>query len=192
MSSIINKTYSINVPANGSLLLPSGGTYVYCTDANLTSFRIAIDDVAEGKCGPGLGYERGSEEEPFSAVRIVNDNGAALTGTIVIGTGRILDNRLTLTGAVNVSVASTLDSLADVACADAATTSVLAANSARREAVIHNKSATATVKWCDAGGAAANGIPLAPGQTAFLNVTDQVYIRNDSGGSVDVAVAELT
>ena len=106
MSSIINKTYAINIPANESLLLPSGGTYVYCTDANLTGFRVAIDDVAEGKCGPGLGYKLDRDEEPFSRVRIVNNNGAGLVATIVIGTGRVLDNRLTLTGVVQIEGAA--------------------------------------------------------------------------------------
>lgn len=100
--SIINKTYPINIQAGESLLIQAGGTYVYCIDANQDSFRIAIDDVAAGVCAPGLGYERDIDEEPFSAVRIVNDNASALTATIVIGTGRVLDNRLTLTGTVAV------------------------------------------------------------------------------------------
>lgn len=102
MSSVINKTYPINVPAGESLLLPSGGTYVYCTKANLSDFHIAIDDVLEGACGPGLGYERDADEEPFANVRIVNKNGSALVATIVIGTGHVLDNRLTLNGVVQV------------------------------------------------------------------------------------------
>ena len=98
--STINKTYPVTIAVGGSQLLESGGRYVYCIEADQASFDISIDDVQQGICGPGLGYELDIDSEPFGKVRIVNTGGAVLNATIVIGGGRVLDNRLTLTGII--------------------------------------------------------------------------------------------
>lgn len=97
--SVLNRTYPIDVPAGESRVIPAGGTYVYCVEANQNLFRIAIDDVQEGVIAPGLGFEQHPDEEHFRRVRVVNDNATDLVATIVIGTGRILDNRLTIASA---------------------------------------------------------------------------------------------
>lgn len=98
MASTLNKTYPVKVPAGASRLLESGGNYVYCESADLLQFEIAVDDVRQGVCGPGLGFETRPGEPDFTNVRVINKSASELNAVIVIGSGHVLDNRLVLAG----------------------------------------------------------------------------------------------
>jgi hypothetical protein len=98
-----------------------------------------------------------------------------------------------LSGSIDAEIipGTTFNSVADVALAAAATTLILAANADRKEAIISNLLANAsTMRIGDAGAAAANGIPLAPGETIVLTTSGE--IRGFNPGAIQsVAVSDI-
>ena len=163
--------------------------FLVCLEA-LAPFEIAFD------AGPATGFEKGLTYEtntPFAKVRIINTHTAAQAIRLGFGAGGINDSRLSLTGAVNTRPqgAEILSTGAPVIAADAATTQLAAENTARREIVMVNDGSGKIYVGGDSGAAAGEGLPVEAGQSITLDTTAAVYARNDTGGAINVAVAEI-
>lgn len=105
VASTLNKTYPVSLAPGETQLIESGGNYVYCESADLATFRVAVDDLREGRIAPGMGYQTRPGEPDFISVRVINNNTAPLNAVIVIGAGTVLDNRLSLIGAIETAPA---------------------------------------------------------------------------------------
>lgn len=100
-----------------------------------------------------------------------------------------IDNPASDASLVTFTKPSVLDTITDVACANAAVTQVLAALSTRRKAMIQNLSASADVRIGDSNVTATRGTRLGPGELYEVETTESIHVRNDSGASVSVSVA---
>jgi hypothetical protein len=90
---------------------------------------------------------------------------------------------------INITKASVLDTIADVALGATATTQILAANAARRITLITNLSANIqTFRIGDAATGAARGVELAPGESVSLETTEAIYGYNPGAIAEGVGV----
>jgi len=92
---------------------------------------------------------------------------------------------------VELTKATTPDSLADVSAVGATTTQIVSANSSRREILVHNNSAAVTLRIGDSGAGAANGIPLPPGTGFVFSTSGDLYAYNPDAGAVTVALLSI-
>lgn len=91
---------------------------------------------------------------------------------------------------INITKATVLETIADVAMIGVATTQILAANAARRVAYITNLLGNAqTLRVGDAAAAAARGTPLAPGDTITIETTEAIFAYKPVAGNENVAVS---
>lgn len=139
--------------------------------------------------GAGLGIEL---DETYDQVEITNNDASPVTLRVALAMGRVFDDRLSVSSTVsvsNVSPASFVSS-ADVAVSSLATTSVLAANTSRKEAFICNKNANGgIVKLSDSAGGASEGIEIPAGSTFIVSTTAQLYVYNPLGTTANIGVA---
>lgn len=129
--------------------------------------------------------------EPFKGLELVNDTATAAAVQLAWGQGDIVDNRLNVLDAIDVSfeAPALLKTTADVSCAATSTTKVLNANAKRNEAYLSNLSG-ATLRVGDANAGASRGIVLPADSTIFLTTQDDVHVYNPSASAVDVALGE--
>lgn len=181
----------LSVAAGEAVDLAITGRFFAVISANI-NFKIGFDDDALQFCTQGLTpfMEPG---EVFTRVRIDNTAGAStLTLTYAYGSGDVRDSRATLAGNIDLSKAATLTSTADVSIAAATTVQVLAANTARREAIITNLAANAeTMRVGDSNAGAARGVELPPGATIVLTTTAAIHAYNPGAGAESLAVLEV-
>lgn len=187
-SEIYNVHRNVVVPAGGSREIGAVGSYVSVLESTL-DFNIGIEDDALQFITQGLtiGTRDGST---FNRVRIENPNPGAITLTLAFGIGEIRDSRLSATAALNLTKASNLTTVADVSCANAAATQVIAVNTTRRRVLVQNLDIAATLRVGDSSVTAARGHRLGPGETLELQSTEAVFVRNDSGAAVLVSIVE--
>lgn len=145
--------------------------------------------------GRGLDVKHGMSIRGFKFDRIYMTNTAqagkyidVLYGVEKFGSARLLNASLAFTQ-IGLSKATVLDTAADVSCANAAVTEVLAANAARRTAILQNIDAAAVVRVGDSNVTATRGIRLSAGDSIEMDTTESIQVRNDSGAAVDIAVA---
>jgi len=182
--------YLYNVAAGESIVIVVGGEYVGCIASNQDDFLLSLDGDALQFMAQGLKI-RTKGGDRFSNVTVDNSgNASVLTVRLAIGSGDLVDQRLSLTGAISVTRGLTLATVADVNCANAAKTSVLASNIARRRATVQNLDGAASVRVGDTNVTVARGIQLGPGDSYAFEVMAELFVRNDSGAAVLVAVME--
>lgn len=179
-------TDDVVVPANGVLERNYNANYI----VNLQSdgdLNISFDDKTPAFFPQGLGYP-----VEFNKVRLINGTGAPITAKLNIGSVRTDDNRLSLSGAFQISVPTTLQSGVDVSVAAGATSLVIAANTSRNEALVTNLSANSSViRVGDLNAAANRGIEVSPGQTVTLETSAAIYVHNLGSGPQSVGVLEV-
>jgi hypothetical protein len=182
-------SYSIAVGATLSVNQQGNGFHVI--DANQT-FEVGFDRGPQSSFFKGLEYEA-PDNETFSSVQITNTSQGVLNVQFGISSGGVRDGRLTLTGAINAEILApdTLVTGDPVSAANSATTQLAAANTGRREIMMVNVHASSTIYIGGAGATAGQGIPVLAGQSLTLTTSAAIFARNDSGGAVSVAVAEL-
>lgn len=140
--------------------------------------------VSEGFFLGGLAFSRVFVENTAQA-------GEYLTVLTAVDDSREvrISNPGTLYNEIDLVKASVLDSAADVTLGAAATTQILAANNARRAAIIANLAGNSnTMRIGDSNAAAARGIPLAPGESITIESTESIHGYNPGGAGEDVAV----
>lgn len=185
------KTNAWTIGAGQSIAVQRVGDFLSCLEAD-QPFEIQFDDGVETEFFKGITYDADVE---YKKVRLINPNDAEIFVKVAFGRGGLKDSRLTLGGGsevVSVSTVSpdTLTTSAPVDCLDGAATLIAAANAARKEIVITNSGAGKVFVQGAAGGAG-EGIPLAVDQTTILTTSAAVHIRNDTGATVSINVAEI-
>lgn len=167
--------YRFTIAAGDSIVVHAVGRYVTCLEANI-DFEIGIGSDALQFMTQGLTVEM-APGEVFTQVTLDNTGGAApLVVRVGIGTGNLRDQRLTLTGSIDVSKGDALSTLADVALVAATATLISALDLTRREIIVTNLTGnTAVVRIGDSNVAAARGTPLQPGESIALDTTAAVH-----------------
>ena len=174
------------------------GNFLWCIPAapvDLTPFfNIQFGSLRNAAIPWGVGqFLRGI---PFSEFYISNTAQAGKIITLMYGVqvGGFLDlqNPSSVVSSVSFTKAATFTDIADVACLTATTTLVLAANAARRWAIITSLAAnTGVVRVKGVNDANLQGYELAPGQAVFLDVTSAIYVRNNSGATQNIGVESI-
>lgn len=106
--------------------------------------------------------------------------------------GNFEDNSLILSALSVLEVSPTGTTRTDAAAVsalNAASTLIQAGNVLDRARYVRHADASATLYIQASAGAAAVGIPLAPGDCLVLDDQSAIYARNDSGGAVNVHVS---
>lgn len=131
----------------------------------------------------------------FEGFWVQNASQSAIEVEVSTAQGRVRDYALRIENdQLNTRQGSpdVFDTGAPVTVPDASTTALAAANPLRREILVVNTSTTATVYiGGNAGAVAGQGLPIFPTQSHVLETSAAVYARNDSGGDVALAVAEM-
>lgn len=182
--------YTVTVAANTDLPIHTAGEYVACTAAS-AAFLLRLDNNAFNAFEAGFKL-RMPEEETFETVWLRNEGGAAVTVTLIVGYGDFADNRLTVSGAIDVSKSTVLDSLADDSIAATSTELIAAADANRRELIVTNLPTNSqTFRIGDSGAGAANGVPLVPGASLILSTTAAVYAYNPGASAESLSVVSV-
>jgi hypothetical protein len=155
-------------------------------------FQVSFDNGPRSDIEQGITLRTYAD---FNRLEFINQTGDEITIKVGFGRGDVQDARLVISGAVNSKNISpgVFDTGAPVACANAATTALAAADGNRRELILACDEDAAAKVYIggSAGAGAGEGLPLAPGQSLTLETAAAVYCRNDTGAAVAVAVAEL-
>ena len=177
------------IPANGTVEGYREASFMTCLEAT-AAFSLKIDNAAKFDFEAGLGIVF---DGTFTRYELINETGTDITVKLAIGRGNVRDARLVISGTLSTqsTVPDTLTTGAAVSALNAATTSVIAANTSRVEALVVNAGAATIYIGGNAAAAAAEGLPLAAGQSLTLNTTAAIYARNDTGAAVAVSVAEV-
>jgi len=172
-----------------------GGTFLWAIDASdlAAEMEIRLNSPRSDK----MTWKKSQwiSKAPFGRIIVTNAAQAGksitLAYTIEGKDNIIVGNPADAASEVTVTKSNTLDSHGDVTLAATATTLILAADTDRREIIITNLVGNPeTLRIGDSGAAAANGDPLAPGETIILTTTDAVYGYNPGGAGQDVTVIE--
>jgi hypothetical protein len=187
--SINYATRKVEVSPGGSEEIYREASFITCLGAT-APFKLKLDH------GPAFEFEAGISialAETFERITIVNETAADNVIRLGLGKGQITDARLVLSGEV-ATRESTPDVLAtgpQVVAGNAAATLVAASNTSRVEALITNEGAGKVYVAGSAAAGAGEGLPLEASQTMVLNTTAALYVRNDTGANVNIAVAQV-
>ena len=162
------------------------------------SIRFGSSGTATDVVGAGIGYEMPAV---VNRAEILNNSGGVLTIVVACAIGRIDDDRLNVSGNINVinspgtvldvaTVSNTVASAADVTLGAASADQILAANADRVEAFITNISG-AEIRVGDSSVTATRGQPLANNQTAIINTRAALFAFSVAGGNVALLESEL-
>lgn len=179
-------TRDFTIPAGALVQVARASDFLVCL-ASSAPFRVSMDNQ------PASDFEAGLTLSPvggFQLVAIENTSAASLNVRLGFGIGNVRDARISGQVGTKETMPDQLTTGAPVACLAGASTLVIAANSARREAVLINNGA-GVVFIGSAGAAAGAGLPLQAGQSMTLQTSAAIYARNDTGAVVPVAWAEL-
>lgn len=167
------RKFSRTLAANEAAVINvAKATAVQCTSAT-AAFQIRPDDQNPVELNNGLGV-RYLQSEAFDVLRI--QNGATpQTIELYIGTGDVIDNRFSASGALSVrSIASQSAAYGAVSVGVAATL-VRAANTGRASIIVQNIGAGVVYLGNDAGVTTASGIRLQVGDAITLTIDDAIY-----------------
>ena len=165
-------------------------TFLTCLAGNIP-FKVAFDGNSASEFQTGLTYR---EAQGFNLIEVINQSDTtALQVKLAFGKGDVSDSRLALTGTVvtEETAAPVFNTSAPVSAANGAITFLAGPNGNRSEIMIANDGAGKVYIAGNAGAGAGEGIPLNAGGVMVLTTQAALWVRNDSGAAVAVAVAEL-
>lgn len=185
------QTFTFALAAGAAEQINAAGEFFRLADAD-GPVAVQIEALPETEFQPGQGYQVPAGME-FDRLTVRNPGAASVTMTIVIGTGRFDDFRFFATSILDTREQSpdTFATGAPVTAATGAATLLAAANTARAEIIVTNDGGGKIYIGGDAAAAAGEGTPLGTDATLVLTTTAAVYVRNDTGAAVSVAVAEV-
>lgn len=198
---MLGKIFSYSLVAGTARRLP-GGSYLRVMTAN-ADLTLTFFDESGSPFGEWVGVLGGfaidakefSEKLGLTTARFGSVEVLSATNQdveIAVSRVPVFFDRLTGTITTTQASGATVDSVADVSLAAAATTLISAADSNRRELMVANlASNTQTLRIGDSGAAAANGIPLAPGSVITLTSQAAVYGYNPGAAAQLVAVMSM-
>ncbi len=151
---------------------------------------LGINDGGMGPAFKGFRYTS-PESDPIASIEILNTSAGANAIVLGISIGTTEDNRIS---GVVTAIVDTGDVLSDatdvVLVAGAAAVVLLAANSARKEAIISNlPTSLTTVRIGSVNTGAARGTPVPLGTTYVVSTKAAIYGYLPAGGTATVAVA---
>ena len=183
----VARTYTIE--AGDIVEIARDSAFLTCLTST-GNFKLRFNDGSETRFEAGLTYRPASG---FLKVSARNHTAQAITVTFGFGKGEITDSRVNITNAIdtNMVAPNTLATGDPVNVTTSGSALLAAANNLRREVMVINTDATAVIYVNGSFATAGQGIPVLAGQSLTLSTSAAIYARNDSGGAVSVAVAEL-
>jgi len=121
--------------------------------------------------------------ENFKQVQFFETQGAPASIIVSLSNGGIQDNRLAVSGALDISKSSTIDPIPDITLAAGVATQIAPADANRRELAFTNRTG-ADMRYADAGVLVNSGDILEDGQKMILETTAAVFGFSTSGGLV--------
>lgn len=201
MSFLSSKTITLGAAGTVSSIarLAVSGRFWFCTAATGEFY---IGKMRDGEPAPfslGLGYELPANEPDFHSLQLENRTGAAVTVTLMIGTGKLTDSRLNVvTTQLIATLAKDSPTLVKTGAAQtiAANTTIVLPGTVnaggltrRKSIVVTNLDAAADLDIRDSAGT--NIATVFPKQ-AWINYTDaDLQIRNNNGAILGLRVMEL-
>jgi len=164
----------------------SGATAVQCTGAT-AGFSVRPDDRNPVELANGLGI-RYQEEEAFNTLRITNE-GTPQTIELYIGSGDVIDNRFSASGALSTRLLAAQSSAYGNVSVGTSATLVRAANTGRASILVQNLGAGTIYLGSDSSVTTANGIQAQPGAAVEFKVDDAIYAIS-SAAATDVRYFE--
>lgn len=182
---------NVSIGAGKDLTVYKRGQYFACFAAS-AAFEVSFDG------GPWLYMDAGMTRRPnggadhaedFETVVIRNPAGATNNIAFDVAGGWVVDNRFAVLNDVSMAALTTIADAADVSCAPASQTQIVAANMARKSVTVKNLDAAQAVRiGADPG--AAKGFRLDPGQHVTFDNAAEIKVYNPGSGAVVVSVTE--
>jgi len=129
--------------------------------------------------GAGIGYELPSVVDRAD---IRNQSGSDVTITVACAIGRINDDRLNISGDLNVAVPSVIESIKDVTVPAATPTKILDSNINRNTIFLSPDGDN--IRLGDASVAVDQGLRVFDGATTGVNNTDELYAYSVNGCTI--------
>ena len=177
-------------------LLKLGGNFIWAARA---SSYTALAEIGFQQQGQGrIPFQQGSAVRvgPFDRIYLTNTAQSGEWIEIVVvreETGNFaIENPGSAFDTVQFSTPTSINTSSDVNISASSSALVVGANSNRKEAVIRSLSSNTNTARIGGGGVGAtSGIPLEPGQSFTLSVTDNInaYNEDDTGDGSDVTIA---
>lgn len=185
-------TVPLDNAREGEKINLGAGTFIWAISATSKTAELSIqfNDQQSALVPFKQGQALGGLEFTRSYITNTSQPGESITFFTIRETRRRIDtvNPSVDTAVVRLEQPTVLDTIADVSAAANSATQVLAANSTRTRAVIHNLSGATTLRVGDAGVLAGRGLPLPPNTSVEIFATEAISVFNNTGAAVDVAV----
>ncbi len=174
-----------------------GGNFIWVVNASslAATCQLFLGDASLSGSGFPIGQGFFMRGIRFSRVFITNLAQAGESLTLLYGVDMSdtvsIENPSIAYSSVTTSKATVFDTVADVAVvAAAAAAQILAANAARRAAIICSLAANAQiVRIGDTNTGAARGAELSPGESITIETTEAIYAYTGAGANQDLAIA---
>lgn len=153
--------------------------------SNATGVSLIIGDSGAPTSIVGAGVAQESYKAVVKRITIVNESGGTITGRLALAIGQIYDDRLNLSGAINVAVPTNYTSTADYTVPTASASQVVAADTNRHE--LHLRADIGNVnpiRIGDSNVSATRGITLYPGEVYVINSEAAVYAYSPSASQI--------
>lgn len=182
---------TVVIPAGGRVTISTVYDYFRVLDLVGSGLRVIFgDNQKESKfTGAGLGVKL---RYVVKRLEFYNSGISEMTITYAVALGAVSDDRLNAVGTVNVNfeAPANLTTITDVFVPAGGSAALLAADPIRREALITNIAANATVvRVGDVDVAADRGNEVGEGGTIVLTTSDAIYAYNPSGAGVYIGVS---
>lgn len=198
---MVRKIDLTNARINEELNVAGNFVWAYASSAASASVGITFNDQQNDPVTFGTGQYMGGTLLTFGRLLLNNAAQPGVSITIFIAEvpgipGIEIGNSVAINITANVStqevIPGTLNSYPDVACPNAAATQVLAANANRVYAYIFNPAAVGTtnIRVWDSTVTASRGFPVPPQQGLTIATVGAIFVRNDTGGAINVPVTE--
>jgi len=179
---------SFTLTAGQEMLVPFTGDYV--RNMGSSDYDMGIDGGPVSEF-PAAAFYRLPPEMEFEVIRLVNSSAGTITAKIGVAMGDLGYDALQISGGVDVSVSSAIQSTLDKTLAVTAKTSVIAANASRRSVTIKNLDGNAeTIRVGDTNTAATQGHELLPGQSLTFESEAEIFAYNPGVATQDVSILE--
>lgn len=174
--------YTMEIAANLFEALDVDGQYIRVLESD-GALELSIDNSSFQSIEKGLQIK---SLKPFFRLKFKDTSGASNTVKIAVSNDNIQDDRNVITGTVTVSEtgAGTFTDIADPSIVITTATLIIAAAGTTKEVSISNLSGNSNNFRIGSSAVAADrGIPLAPGDTIFLNCSAALYAFNSNDGA---------
>ena len=183
--------YTYTIAAGAAVVLDAVYNYFRVLSQSASTISVVFGDNPRASSFSGAGIGIKFENLP-SRLEIRNTGGVSTTITFALAIGFVYDDRLNVSGTVNIAgtvsttTASVLASIADVTAAAATLTVISAANAARRGLIITNIGANPARIGDAANTTATRGAQLLANQSITIETLDAVSGISTAGTSFAV------